>query len=111
MRLFLAMATPPSSGSSSPVRIRKRVDLPAPLRPRRPTRSPVSIWKVMPSRMLFPISKDFFTLLTLISIIVDTYFLCRAPRGMASRFDLTARDLRGPRLEGDTCRRSERILP
>ena len=49
----------PSSGSSSPVRIRKRVLFPAPLRPKRPTRSPWSIWKVIPSSTFFPISKDF----------------------------------------------------
>ena len=51
----------PSSGSSSPVRIRKRVLFPAPLRPKRPTRSPWLIWKVMPSRTFFPISKDFIS--------------------------------------------------
>ena len=69
MRLFLVMTTSPSSASSSPVSILKRVDFPAPFRPKRPTRSPVSTWKVIPSKMLFPISKDFFNPFTLISIM------------------------------------------
>ena len=74
-RRFLAMTTSPSSASSSPVRMRKRVDLPAPLRPSSPTRSPVSTWKVMPSKILFPISKDFFSPFTLISIMIFYHLL------------------------------------
>src|ERR1700732_1489176 len=45
MGSFLGSETEPSSGSSSPTTMRKRVVLPAPLGPTRPTFSPGFNWK------------------------------------------------------------------
>src|SRR5699024_11560945 len=56
----------------TPVRMRSRVVLPQPLGPSRPTRSPVSTWKVSPSKILCPTSNSFTRLETEMSIIVSS---------------------------------------
>ena len=62
--------------------MRKSVVLPQPLGPRIPTRSPASTWKLSPSRMLVPISKDLTSEVTVMSII-DQYSIS-VPRRMAA---------------------------
>src|SRR5580704_16902717 len=47
MRARLRVATSPESGSCSPARTARRVDLPAPLGPMRPMRSPSETGKLM----------------------------------------------------------------
>ena len=46
---FRDASTSPASGSSRPARIFRRVDLPAPFGPMRPTRSPSSTWRLIES--------------------------------------------------------------
>src|SRR5215212_6408233 len=66
MEIFFGTLTTPSSASSSPVIMRKRVDLPAPFGPTRPAFSPGLSWnEASTKRTCFP-----YCLLTLLKEIM-----------------------------------------